>query len=70
MPDDGGDSPRIPIRCDECETTTRVPLSDVAEMVERHNDQLHGGDDVAEVDPELKDQLADIVAEDLRLLED
>ncbi|WP_327053530.1 hypothetical protein [Halomicrococcus gelatinilyticus] len=70
MPDDGDDAPQVPIRCDECETTTRVPLPDVAEMVERHNDRLHDGDDVAEVDPELKDRLADIVAEDLRLLEE
>ena len=70
MPDDGDEPPRIPIRCSKCETTSRVPLPDVADAVERHNGRLHDGDDVAEVDPELKARLADIVADDLQLLEE
>lgn len=64
------DEPDVPVHCPECETTTRVPMADLADAVTRHNDQLHDGDDVARVDPDLADQLADLVAEDLGLLED
>ncbi|AFO56875.1 MULTISPECIES: hypothetical protein [Natrinema] len=65
-----GDGPRVPVVCPDCETTSRVPLSDVADAVERHNDQLHDGDDVAEVDPDVADRIADLVATELGLLED
>ncbi|ELY75689.1 hypothetical protein [Natrinema pallidum] len=65
-----GDAPRVPVVCPDCETTSRVPLSDVADAVERHNDQLHDGDDVAEVDPDVADRIADLVATELGLLED
>lgn len=69
MTDDAGDGdPEVPVHCPACETTTRVPLSEVAAMLERHNERLHEGDDVARVDPALADQLADIVAEELGLL--
>lgn len=64
------DDPQVPIHCPACETTTRVDLADVAEAVERHNAQLHDGDDVAHVDPAIKEQLADLVVDDLGLLED
>lgn len=64
------DTPRVPIVCPDCETTSRVPLSDVADAIERHNDQLHDGDDVAEVDPDVADRIADLVATELGLLED
>ena len=66
MTDD--DQPAVPIHCPECETTGRVALSDVAERVERHNERLHDGEEVAGVDPDLADQLADLVAEDMGLL--
>ncbi|WP_423751121.1 hypothetical protein [Salinirarus marinus] len=62
------DDPEVPIVCEACGTTTRIPLADVAEMLDRHNEQRHDGADVAQVDPELADQLADMVAEDLGLL--
>ncbi|ELY86958.1 hypothetical protein [Natrinema altunense] len=65
-----GDAPRVPVVCPDCDTTSRVPLSDVADAVERHNDQLHDGDDVAEVDPDVADRIADLVATELGLLED
>ena len=69
MTDDGDDAdPDVPIHCPACETTTRVPLSEVGARVERHNEGLHDGEDVARVDPELVDQLADIVAEELGLV--
>ena len=64
------DDPRVPIVCPDCETTSRVPLSGVADAIERHNEQLHGGDDVATVDPDVADRIADLVAEELGLLEE
>jgi len=66
---DSDDTPRVPIVCPDCETTSRVPLSDVADAIERHNDQLHDGDAVAEVDPDVADRIADLVADELGLLE-
>ncbi|PCR90947.1 hypothetical protein [Natrinema ejinorense] len=64
------ETPRVPVVCPDCETTSRVALSDVADAIERHNDQLHDGDDVAEVDPDIADQIADLVATELGLLEE
>lgn len=64
------DEPSVPIVCTECETETRVPLSDVPDALARHNDGKHDGEEIAEVDPALKDQLADLVAEDLGLFEE
>jgi hypothetical protein len=62
------DEPTVPIRCPECDTTTRTPISEVADSVERHNEQMHDGEDIARVDPEIAEELQDIVAEDLGLL--
>ena len=67
MTDDSEDSPRVPILCEACGTETRVPLADLAETLERHNDRLHDGEEVAEVDPSIAEELADIVAEDMCL---
>lgn len=61
------DPPEVPVVCPACGTSTRVPLSDVATAVERHNVRLHGGEDVARVDPKVADRVADLVAEDLGL---
>lgn len=63
------DQPTVPVVCPDCDTTSRVPLPDVADAVERHNDQLHDGESVAAVDPAVADRLADLVAEDLGLLD-
>lgn len=62
------DEPEVPIVCPECDTTTRIPISKVADSVERHNDQMHDGEDIARVDPAIAEELQDIVAEDLGLL--
>ncbi|ADD06936.1 uncharacterized protein Nmag_3386 [Natrialba magadii ATCC 43099] len=70
MTTDDTDGPQVPIVCSACETTSRVPLSSVADAVERHNDQLHDGEDIAQVDPDIADQIADLVATELGLLED
>ena len=62
------DEPTVPIRCPECDTTTRAPISEVADSVERHNEQMHNGEAVAQVDPDIAEELRNIVAEDLGLL--
>jgi len=62
------DEPDVPILCPECGTTTRIPLSKVANSVDRHNEQMHDGEEVAQVDPDIAQELQNIVAEDLDLL--
>jgi len=62
--------PTVPVVCSECGTETAVAIDEVAEAVERHNDGLHDGEQVARVDPALADQVRDLVAEDLGLLGD
>jgi hypothetical protein len=64
------EEPTVPIVCPECETETRVPLPDVADTLARHNEGKHDGEVVAEVDPAIKDRLADLVAEDLGILDE
>ena len=59
--------PEVPVVCPACETSTRVPLSDVAAAVDRHDDRLHDGEAAARVDPAVADRIADLVAEDLGL---
>ncbi|WP_436902626.1 hypothetical protein [Halovenus halobia] len=63
------DTPTVPIICPECETTTRIPVDNLAESLERHNEQLHDGEDVAHIDPDIADQIQNMVAEDMGLLE-
>lgn len=63
------ESVSVPVVCPVCDTTTTVELSGVAEAVERHNERLHDGEDVASVDPELRERIADLAAEDMQLLE-
>ena len=64
------EEPTVPIVCTECGTETRVSLPDVADTLSRHNDGKHDGEEIAEVDPVLKDRLADLVAEDLGLFDE
>lgn len=68
MSDD--DSPQVPIHCPECETTTRVPLSALQERIESHNESVHDGDDIAQVDPAVAEQFQQIVLEDSGLLDE
>ncbi|AZH24558.1 hypothetical protein [Haloplanus aerogenes] len=63
------DDPTVPIVCPACDTTTRVRLADVADAVDRHNESVHDGEEVAAVDPAIADRLADLVAEDMGLLD-
>jgi hypothetical protein len=64
------DDPTVPVNCPACETTTRVPVSAVAEAVAKHNENQHGGDDVAGVDPVVVDQIAALAAEELGLTDE
>lgn len=61
--------PAIPVVCSECDTRTKVPFPEVEDAVARHNEQLHDGEAIAEVDPTVFEELADFVAEDLGLLD-
>ncbi|WP_181685740.1 hypothetical protein [Halorhabdus salina] len=63
------DESSVPIVCDECGTTAQIPLSDLADQLEAHNERMHDGEPVAEVDPDVADQLADLVADELGLLD-
>lgn len=63
------ESPTVPIVCPGCESETAVPINNVAAAIERHNQQLHDGEAVAQVDPAIKDELASLVAEDLGLID-
>jgi len=65
MSDSDLESTDVRVVCEDCGTRTRVPVGDLAETLERHNEQLHGGQEVAAVDPELADHLLDLVADDL-----
>ncbi|PSQ37231.1 hypothetical protein BRD08_03220 [Halobacteriales archaeon SW_10_66_29] len=67
MPENDAD-PTVPIVCPECDTETRIPISELAETLDRHNEGRHDGEEVAQVDPDIADQLADLVAEDMDLL--
>lgn len=64
---DDADEPTVPIVCEACGTRSRVPLGDLRESLETHNDRRHDGEEVAQVDPVLAEELADHVAEDLGL---
>lgn len=62
--------PTAPVICEACGTTNRVPLPEVADTIERHNERVHGGAEEAEVDPDVADKLADLVARDLGFLDE
>lgn len=70
MSDNADGVPMVPVVCSACETETEIALDEVAETIERHNDQLHDGRAVAEVDPAVADHVADLVAEELGLLDE
>ncbi len=62
--------PSVPIVCEVCDTTARIPLEDVADTLERHNERLHDGEEAARVDPDVVDHLADLIADEMGLLEE
>jgi hypothetical protein len=60
----------VPIVCEECDTEARVPLDELAERLQTHNETRHDGAEHARVDPTVADQLADLVVEDMGLLDE
>lgn len=64
------EDPTVPIICAACGTETRVSLEGLADTLERHNENRHDGEQIAQVDPEIADRIADLVADDLGLLEE
>jgi hypothetical protein len=63
------EDPEVPVVCPDCDTETAVPLSELAETLERHNDRQHGGEERARVDPGLAAAIEDLVAEEMGLLD-
>jgi len=61
--------PEIPVVCTACETRTQVSFDDVEAAVRRHNEQLHDGEAIAEVDPEVLDALTDQLGRDMGLFD-
>jgi hypothetical protein len=49
------DIPVVPIRCESGSTTSRVPISDLADTVDGHNQRLHDDEDVATVDLAIRE---------------
>lgn len=70
MPGADDEEPSFPVVCPECETETRVGLSDLEESIDRHNDQLHDGAEVAQIDPAVADEMLDLAAEDMGLYDE
>lgn len=68
MSADSDGETEVPIVCPECGTETRIPLSGVASTLEDHNANHHDGESVAQVDPTVAEELADLVAEDMDLV--
>ena len=64
------ETPEIPVVCTACDTRTQVPFDDVEAAVARHNEQLHDGEAVAEVDPEVLNALTDQLGRDMGLFDD
>lgn len=65
--DSDGDATKVRVVCPACDTETQAAISDVMGVVERHNEAVHDGEDVATVDPAVKEALAGLVAKDLGL---
>lgn len=67
---DETEDPTVPVVCSDCGTETGVSLADAADAIERHNEQLHDGEQVAQVDPAIAEHVTDLVASDLGLLDE
>ncbi|WP_050047505.1 hypothetical protein [Halanaeroarchaeum sulfurireducens] len=62
--------PTVTIECPECGTESKVPLPDAAERLDTHNERVHDGEAVAQLDPVVADRLADILAEEMGIWEE
>lgn len=57
--------PDIVISCPDCGTRTTVPLTDVTDAVDEHNESRHDGDDVAGIDEDFLDGVLDEVRDQI-----
>jgi len=64
MSDDDHD-PAVPVVRPDCDTETHIPLDDLPGKLDRHNEQRHDGEEVAQMDPDLADRLLDLAADDV-----
>ncbi|MFB6113513.1 MAG: hypothetical protein ABEJ58_05350 [Halodesulfurarchaeum sp.] len=60
--------PTVRLTCPECGTDASVPITEVADRIDRHNQSIHDGEDVARIDPDVADHLLDLIAEDMGIL--
>lgn len=63
------DSPRVPIVCQECDTESMVPFSAIEETIDSHNERMHDGESIAEIEPSVRSRLQDVLAEEMGLLD-
>ena len=61
--------PEIPVVCEACGTRSQVPFDEVEAKVQRHNEQRHDGEAVAEVDPDVLEALTTQLGKDMGLFE-
>ena len=61
--------PEITIVCTACDTETAVPFEKVEGMIDRHNERQHDADPIAEIDPEIRSRLQDLLAEEMGLFD-
>ena len=64
------EQPTVPILCEKCGTETRLPLDTVGDALDRHNETRHDGEQIATVDPAIREQVAELAAADLGLKEE
>jgi len=64
------EQPTVPIRCEQCGTETRLPLDTVGDALDRHNETRHDGEQVATVDPAIRELGNLLAAADLGLKEE
>lgn len=67
--DTGSEEPLVPIMCEICETEAKIPLELVESRLKTHNNRQHDGEEYAVVDPIVSNHLANLIAEDLGLIE-
>lgn len=70
MSGDEGDLPQVPIICEECDTESMVAFPRIEETIDGHNERMHDGEPVAEIDPSVKSKLQDLLIEELGLLDE
>jgi len=59
------DVPDVVISCDDCGTRTTVPLTQVSDSVDEHNDLRHDGDEVAGIDEDFLESTIDVLRDEI-----